>query len=79
MKEDYTPGGRQIIEAATQGTPLGTKVAAQAVLEAKLSGNMPLNPEIARKSSQNRSLCHLRRLRSPRKRLPCRSRRSMRS
>lgn len=46
IAEDYTSGGRQIIEQATQGTPLGTKAAAQAVLEAKLAGRMPLNPEI---------------------------------
>src|SRR5579863_198671 len=46
FKDEYTESGRQIIETATQGTHLGTKQAAQAVLAAKLAGTMPLNPEI---------------------------------
>ena len=47
IAEGYTPGGREIIEQATQGAPLGTRAAAQAVLDAKLSGRMPMHPEIA--------------------------------
>ena len=45
IKDEYTESGRQIIVKATEGTHLGTRGAAQAVLEAKLAGKMPLNPE----------------------------------
>jgi phage recombination protein Bet len=45
IKDEYTPNGRQIIQKATDGTHLGTHGAAQAVLQAKLAGTMPMHPE----------------------------------